>query len=73
MPGRWKRRRNAAFLSYPPAPPDPIRSEAGCTRFNLTLVGSVVASQLSALLGRPCKQRLTFAPQLDIGKAMALD
>jgi AraC-like DNA-binding protein len=60
--------RNAAFLSYPPAPPDSIRSDAGCTRFNLTLVGSAVAGQLSALLGSPCKQRLTFAPQLNIGE-----
>lgn len=60
--------RNAAFLSYPPAPPDAIRSDAGCTRFNLTLVGSAVASQLSALLGAPCKQRLSFAPQLNIGE-----
>ena len=60
--------RNAAFLSYPPAPPDPIRSDGGCTRFNLTLVGSAVAGQLSALLGSPCKQRVTFAPQLNIGE-----
>ena len=60
--------RNAAFLSYPPEPSDAIRSDAGCTRFNLTLVGSAVAGQLSALLGRPCKQRLTFAPQLKIGE-----
>src|SRR5262249_5847425 len=60
--------RNAAFLSYPPAPPNAIRSDAGCTRFNLTLVGSAVASQLSALLGAPCKQRLSFAPQLNIGE-----
>jgi AraC-like DNA-binding protein len=60
--------RNAALLSYPPAPPDPIRSEEGCVRFNLTLVGSAVANQLGALLGVACKERPSFAPQLNIGE-----
>jgi len=60
--------RNAAFLPYPPPPPDPIRSDADCARFNLTLTGVAVASQLSALLGARCKEPLSFAPQLNIGE-----
>ena len=58
---------HAVVHSYPPMPFDPIRSEEGCCRINVTISGAVLRRQLAALLGRQPHQPLVFSP------GMALD
>jgi AraC-like DNA-binding protein len=59
---------NAAVMSYPPAPADPICSDAGCERLNVTLMGDAVMRQLATLLGGPLKQPLLLAPELSLAE-----
>ena len=45
--------RQALALSYPPRPADPIHSQEGCGRINVTITGEAMRQHLMALLGRP--------------------
>jgi AraC-like DNA-binding protein len=56
--------RRAVVLSYPPLPSEPIRTEEGCSRINVTITGEAIRRQLAALLGRPSVEPLIFAPEL---------
>ncbi len=56
--------RRAVIFSYPPLPTEPIRTEEGCSRINVTINGEALRRQLAALLGRAPNQPLALAPQL---------
>jgi AraC-like DNA-binding protein len=59
----------AVVLSYPPLPSDPIRSEEGCSRINVTITGEAMRRQLATLLGRPLVEPLIFAPELPLSQS----
>jgi AraC-like DNA-binding protein len=58
----------AVVLSYPPQPSEPIRSEEGCSRINVTISGEAIRLQLAALLGRPPVEPLIFVPELALSQ-----
>src|SRR5258707_6937867 len=58
----------AVVLSYPPRPCEPIRSEEGCSRINVTINGEAMRRQLATLLGRPSVEPLIFAPELALSQ-----